>query len=93
MTTNMYDECIDMVRSLAGGSNLYFEAPLEVRLSPHSFPFSAWAVCIGPQDRLALMDGSEEWHEIEKGNNSDLAMLASLYQRLKLMRINYAKAS
>jgi hypothetical protein len=39
------------------------------------------------------MDSDEQWHEVELTDINAALVIGSLYQRLKLMRINYAKAS
>jgi hypothetical protein len=39
------------------------------------------------------MDGDEQWHQVELSDMNGALVIGSLYQRLKLMRINYAKAS
>jgi hypothetical protein len=39
------------------------------------------------------MDSDEQWHKVELEDYNAALVIGSLYQRLKLMRINYAKAS
>jgi hypothetical protein len=39
------------------------------------------------------MDSDEQWHLVELTDFNAALVVGSLYQRLKLMRINYAKAS
>ncbi|HEY1114698.1 MAG TPA: hypothetical protein VGE66_14095 [Chitinophagaceae bacterium] len=93
MTNNIFQECIDIVKELVGHEYLYFDTAIEVKTTPHSFPFSAWAVCVSPQDDLYVMDSDEEWHQVELDDNNAALVIGSLYQRLRLMRIQYAKAS
>lgn len=93
MTKSLYTECIDIIRDLVGTEYLYFDSPVEVKTSPHTFPFSAWAVCVSPKDELFVMDADEAWHPVELTDINAALVIGSLYQRLKLMRINYAKAS
>jgi hypothetical protein len=93
MMKSIFDECVSIVKSLAGHDYLYFDQAVEVKVSPHSYPFSAWAVCVSPSDTLYVMDSDEQWHEVELTDNNGALVIGSLYQRLRLMRINYAKAS
>lgn len=93
MKEPIYTECVEIVKSLVGHDYLYFDSAVEVKLSPHSYPFSAWAACVSPQDLLYLMDGEEQWHAVALTDVNAQLVLGSLYQRLKLMRVNYAKAS
>ena len=89
----MFQECVDIIKSLVGHEYLYFNTPVEVRTGPHSFPFNAWAVSVSPKDQLYIMDSDEQWHQLEMQDTNASLVIGSLYQRLKLMRINYAKAS
>ena len=93
MTKTIFHECVDIVKELVGHEYLYFETSIEVKTSPHSFPFSAWAVCVSPKDELFVMDSEEQWHQVELDDNNAALVIGSLYQRLRLMRIQYAKAS
>ena len=81
------------MKGLAGHEFLYFETAIEVKVTPHSVPFNAWAACVSPKDELFLMDSTEQWHQIELADDNAALVIGSLYQRLKLMRVNYAKAS
>lgn len=89
----IYQECAEIVKDLVGHDYLYFDTSVEVKTSPHSFPFSAWAASVSPKDEIYLMDSDEEWHKVELEDLNASLLLGSLYQRLKLMRIDYAKAS
>lgn len=93
MTKTIYQECVDIVKDLVGHDYLYFETAIEVKLTPHTPPFSAWAACVSPNDALYVMDSEEQWHSVELVDMNAALVIGSLYQRLKLMRINYAKAS
>ena len=93
MTKTIYQECIEIVKDLVGHDYLYFESAVEVKVSPHTFPFAAWAVCISPNDEMYVMDSDEQWHQVELKDFNASLVIGSLYQRLKLMRISYAKAS
>ena len=93
MTKTIFQECIDIVRNLVGNEYLYFDSALEVKVSPHSFPFAAWAVCVSPKNELYVMDSNEQWHQVELNDEQASLVIGSLYQRLRLMRIQYAKAS
>ena len=93
MIKTIFQECVDIVKNLAGHEFLYFDTAVEVKITPHSFPFNAWAVCVSPKDELFVMDSDEQWHQVELKDDNAALVIGSLYQRLKLMRINYAKAS
>ena len=93
MIKTIFQECVDIVKDLTGHEFLYFDTAVEVKITPHSFPFNAWAVCVSPKDELFVMDSNEQWHQIELKDDNAALVIGSLYQRLKLMRVNYAKAS
>lgn len=93
MTNNIFQECIEIIRDLVGHEFLYFDTAIEVKLSPHTYPFNAWAVCVGPKDELYVMDSDEQWHQVELQDGNAALLIGSLYQRLRLMRTRYAKAS
>ena len=93
MIKTIFQECIDIVRNLVGNEYLYFDSAVEVKVSPHSFPFAAWAVCVSPKNELYVMDSNEQWHQVELNDEQASLIIGSLYQRLRLMRIQYAKAS
>ena len=93
MTKTIFIECADIVRDLVGNDYLYFDSAVEVKVSPHSFPFAAWGVCVSPKNDLYVMDSNQQWHQVELNNDHASLVIGSLYQRLRLMRIQYAKAS
>jgi hypothetical protein len=93
MTKTIFQECLDIVKNLVGNEYLYFDSAIEVKVSPHSFPFAAWAVSVSPKNELFVMDNNEQWHQVELADDYASLVIGSLYQRLKLMRIQYAKAS
>jgi hypothetical protein len=39
------------------------------------------------------MDSDEQWHQVELSDYNAALVIGSLYQRLKMMRVRYAKAS
>lgn len=89
----IYQECAEIVKDLVGHDYLSFDPAVEVKTSPHTFPFRAYAVCVSPKDELFVMDSDEQWHQVELEDVNASLVIGSLYQRLKLMRIQYAKAS
>jgi len=93
MTKTIFSECVEIVKELVGHEFLYFDTAIEVKVTPHSFPFNAWAVCVSPNNELFVMDSDEQWHQVELTDDNAALVIGSLYQRLKLMRISYAKAS
>jgi len=93
MTKSILNECVEIIKDLVGNDYLYFNNAVEVKTSPHSFPFNAWAVCVSPSNELYVMDSDEQWHKTELNDSNAALVIGSLYQRLKLMRVSYAKAS
>ena len=93
MTKTLLQECKDIVRDLVGHEYLYFDHAVEVKVTPHTYPFSAWAVSVSPNDELYVMDSDEQWHQLAPEDNQAALVIGSLYQRLKLMRVHYRKAS
>lgn len=89
----IFQECIDIVKDLVGTEYLYFENAIEIKVSPHSHSFAAWAVCVSPNDDLYIMDSDEQWHQVEMRDGNAALIIGSLYQRLRMMRTCYAKAS
>lgn len=90
---NILQECVEIVRSIAGEDFLYFNDAVEIKLTPHSPSFSAWGVCASPDDRLYVMDQEEEWHQLELEDVNASLVIGSLYQRLRLLWTGYAQAS
>jgi hypothetical protein len=93
MTKTILQECIEIVKDKVGQEILYFDSAVEVKVTPHTHPFAAWAVSVSPKDELYVMDADEAWHKVELEDTNAALVIGSLYQRLKLMRIQYAKAS
>lgn len=95
MIKTIFRECKEIVKDLVGHDHLYFENAVEVKITPHTFPFNAWAVCVRPPpaEDVFVMDSDEQWHKVELEDHNAALVIGSLYQRLMLMRINYAKAS
>ena len=89
----IFEECIGIIKELVGHECLYFDNAVEIKVSPHSPPFNSWAVSVSPYDELYVMDSDEQWHSVELNDINAGLVIGSLYQRLKLMIINYAKAS
>jgi hypothetical protein len=90
---NILQECIDIIKDLVGNDYLYFESAIEIKLTPHTYPFYAWGVCVSPADALYVMDSNQDWHEVILNEGNASLVVGSLYQRLKMMRTHYAKAS
>jgi|GEM_PF-959671 len=93
MTKTILQECIDIVKELVGHDYLYFDTAVEVKVTPHSHPFAAWGVCVSPKDALYVMDNDEYWHLVELNDQNASLVIGSLYQRLRMMRVQYKKAS
>jgi hypothetical protein len=41
-----------------------------------------WAVCVSPKDEIYLMDGLEQWHQLEETDDNYGFVLSTLYQRV-----------
>ncbi len=93
MTQIIFDNCIDIIKGLVANEYLFFDSKVEIKTSPHTPPFAAWAVCVSPADQLFVMDADEQWHELALNDTKAALIVSSLYQRLRLMRTRYAKAS
>lgn len=93
MTPTIYKECAAIVKELVGHDYLYFDTAVEIKITPHSYPFAAWAVSVSPKDDIYVMDSDEQWHQLELEDDNAALVIGSLYQRLRLMRVQYKKAS
>ncbi|MFL5772889.1 MAG: hypothetical protein ACJ75F_07015 [Flavisolibacter sp.] len=95
MVKTLLQECKDIIRDLVGNEYLYFDHAVEIKITPHSHPLMIWAVAVSPlpKDELYVMESNEEWHRLSVDDQNASLMAGSLYQRLNVMRINYAKAS
>lgn len=93
MTQIIFYNCIEIVKSLVGNEYLYFDSKVEIKTTPHTPAFAAWAICVSPADKLFVMDADEQWHELDLTDTKAGLIVSSLYQRLRLMRTQYAKAS
>lgn len=92
MTTILADS-IEIIKNLVGHDILYFDRAVDIQATPHTYPMQAWAVCVSPHDELYVMDNEEQWDKLELSDRNGALVIGSLYQRLQLMRIAYAKAS
>lgn len=93
MTKAILAESKQIITDLVGNEVLYFDSSVEVKTSPHVYPFAAWGVCVDPANELYVMDNEQQWHKIELTDAHAPVIISSLYQRLRLMRMQYAKAS
>jgi len=76
-------EIVEAVKGLVEYEALYFGSPLQLKLSPHSWPILIHAVQVSPADGIYLMDGGEQWHPLERHDLNYDKVLQSLYQRVK----------
>ncbi len=90
---NILDECINIIKSLVGNEYLYFDQAVIIKLTPHTPAYYAWAVSVSPANELYIMNNNEEWNQLTIEQHNAQQIIGSLYQRLKSMRIDYAKAS
>jgi hypothetical protein len=93
MTPNIYKECAAIIKELVGHEYLYFDTPVEIKITPHSLPFAAWAVAVSPKDDIYVMDNDAQWHQLELEDDNAALVIGSLYQRLRMMSMQYKKAS
>ena len=89
--TTLLTDCRILVRELAGDAPLYFETAVQVKLTPHSPPFAAWAVALAEDGTLQVMDAEEQWHPFGMDDRNAHLLLGSLYQRLRMLRVHYRK--
>ena len=40
MMKTIFQECIEIVKNLAGNDYLYFDTAVEVKITPHTYPFN-----------------------------------------------------
>ena len=79
----MKETIIEQVKELVGeNNNLYFATSLLVKVSPHTWPVQIWAISV-KENRIALMDGLQIWHELEETDKNYSMVLATLYQRIQ----------
>ena len=90
---NIITDCVEIVKDLVDHEYLYFDTAVEGKTSPHSYPFQAWGGCVSPKNELFVMDSDQQWHLIEPFTGATPLIISSLYQRLQMMRRQYAKAS
>ena len=81
-----------MVKQLAGHEFLYLETALVVKKTPHTYPLSVWAVSVSPANQIFLMDADEQWFELEEGDISYSLLIATLYQRVRTIYLQYQAA-
>lgn len=93
MTPTIYKECAAIIKELVGHEYLYFDHAIEIKVTPHSLPFAAWAVAVSPKDDIYVMDSDSEWHQLEMEDDNAALVIGSLYQRLRMMSVQYRKAS
>lgn len=82
------NEAIEMVRELVGKDYLYFDKAVTARPTEISFPFYAWAVCVGPDQVLYVMDNDEQWFPV-KENQTSIRLINALHARIYIMYIKY----
>jgi hypothetical protein len=93
MTPNIYKECAAIIKELVGHEYLYFDTAVEIKVTPHTPPFIAWAATVSPKDDIYVMGSNEEWHQLEMEDDNAALVIGSLYQRLRMMSMQYRKAS
>lgn len=89
----MYKEIVQLVKDLVNHEYLYFDTALQIKLSPHSWPLLMWAVCVSPSDQIFLMDGGEQWHQLEESDINSNKVIETLYQRVSLIHKQYKQTA
>lgn len=83
----MKQEIVTMIKGLVGFQYLYFDTPLLIKLTPHTWPVQIWAATVSPSGEIYLMDdlmnGDEQWFQLEESDRNYDIVLATLYQRIK----------
>lgn len=82
-----YNHIVFLVKDLAGNQYYYFDSPFEVDQEWQSITF--WAICVSPSDVLYLMDGSQEWHEVQP----NAYFLPQLLNKMLLINNQHQKKS
>lgn len=83
-------EILSAIKEMVGHDYLYMDSAIMVKRSPHHQPFNIWALSVSPAGDLYVMDADEQWYPVDPVK--DTLLLPSIYQRVKLLRINYARA-
>lgn len=87
----MLNYIIDTVKNIAGHEYLYFDLPVMPKWeSPVSI--FIWGICVSPFNQVYVMDSEQDWHEV-KEIQSDEELIIRLYERLKIYKSRYNKAS
>jgi hypothetical protein len=76
---------IEQVKQIVGEGFLYFDDAIAVKKTPHEPSYRIWAVAV-KDERISLMDSSEEWHELEETDINHNLIIASLFQRVMLIK-------
>lgn len=85
-------EIIEKVKRLAGNNFLYLDTALVVKETPHTIPVNVWAVCVGPDDEIYLMDADEQWERLEETDDNYQLVLSTVCQRVKFIYKQYQRA-
>ena len=76
------------IKEMVGHDYLYFDTPLQVKLSPHTRPQNYWAACVSPNGDVFVMDVEEEWHQLEH-REEDAQVMETLFQRVRFLKQQY----
>jgi hypothetical protein len=87
---NQLQETSHIIRSLVGESGtLYLDDPVKYKFSPHFPPYFIQAVETNDRGEVYISDDptdSENWHKLNPQHIQDGCLLASLYQRLMVIK-------
>lgn len=79
----MKEEIVRLIKEMVGHEFLYFDTSLLVKITPHTWPVQMWAVCVSPKHEIFLMDGFEQWHQLEETDINYSVILSTLFQRIQ----------
>jgi hypothetical protein len=88
---NQLINTVELVKQLVGHEYLYFDSPVTVRPTEISYPFNAWAVCAGPDNKLYVMDSDEEWRPVED-NLLGRQLIGLLEEKVKAISAKMGRA-
>lgn len=84
----LLEDCKDLIPE--ANQACYLGNPIIVKTTPHTEIYRCYGYMITEDGRLLLMDPSEQWDEILPDQANAGYVLQSLYQRLKILKVNVA---
>lgn len=84
----MYQNCIDILKQIVGNEYLYLSEPIKI-IDTDLFFIEVWALCASPAGDLYVMNGAEQWHQVEP---TDLMAIEPVHKRLTAIAKKYVGA-